>query len=599
MLAVFLLIGVVAARQSSAASPAKTSGTNVFKELISLDPRSGTNLSQIASIADGAKKEPKGGKKSARKSDDLKDLPTVELQKRFAEKLPRYETRAIATMGRLAKEALNNPSQREARVADILEVQAGMRNELRPIVPEKLGVFSTWVFFFQNMAGTIGHGDTVATNIAATADSESDGGRTDPPASTFWQPPAAISGEDLYAGFGRTEFPHLENFLCEYSGPKTSSGTHAGFDVECNGVRYKVKFGEENSEPFTARIFYALGYYADPTDFAPQVRVRYDRRLFREFHLRQPLNMRISPLGIHVGTIRLQQHYDPFAFITRAVFKDGREVSGAALKQMLFIDPKRAHPEEEPSNYRPEIEASLDYLVTAPVNVQLREESTESIGAWDFGGLGHENLRELRGAGLLAAWLSWFDSRTDNTKLRIVRDADDVQLQHFISDLGGGMGAGTAWFSPRGENPNDFAWTFTRPEIVRGAGHMTTPFRIAHFKPIVPTPAFADMTVDDARWMARRIGQLTESQLRAALIASGYDNAEARLYLEKLVSRRDQMIRDLGLEKEIPLLRPSGLNRDFSYNPAVDGPFETVMNGVRLSARHSSVFIVHGKIIQR
>src|SRR5581483_10812131 len=102
----------------------------------------------------------------------------------------------------------------------------------------------------------------------------------------------------------------------------------------------------------------------------------------------------------------------------------------------------------------------------------------------------------------------WFDSRADNTKLRVVRDSDEVQLQHFFSDLGGGMGSGTGLFSPRGENPNDFTWTFTSPEIVRGPGRMTTPFRIEHFKPTVPTPAFAAMTVDDARWMARLIGQL-------------------------------------------------------------------------------------------
>jgi hypothetical protein len=599
-LAVVLLVGTVFGSQSSAAAPRETK-TNYFNELIACDPHYGTNLARMASIADlaGQKKGPKGAKKLARETDDLKDLPTAELQKRFAEKSPRYESRAIATVGRLAKEALDNPGRRDAYVADILEVQAAMRNELLPLVPDKLGFFSTWIFFFKNMGGTIGRGDTVATNIAVPTGSASDGGRNDPPSSIFWQRPAKISGEDLYAGFGRKEFPHLENFLCEYSGPKTSSGTHAGFDVECNGVRYKIKFGEENSEPFTARIFYALGYYVDPTDYAPYIKVRYDRRLFREFHLRQPLNMRITPLGIQVGTIHLQQHYDPFAFITRAVFKDGREVSAEALKQMLFIDTKRAHPEDSPANFRPQIEASLDYLVTAAANVQLREEPTESIGAWDFSGLGHGNLRELRGAGLLAAWLAFFDSRIDNTKLRIVRDAEEVQLRHFIADLGGGMGAGTGFFSPHGENPNDFAWTFTAPEIIRGPGRMTTPFRIEHFKPTVPTPAFAAMTTDDARWMARLIGQLTEDQLRAALIGSGYDNAAARLYLEKLISRRDQMIRDLKLETEIPLLRPTAPDRTFSYHPSLDGPFETVMNGSTLSARHSSAIIVRGKIIQQ
>ena len=125
---------------------------------------------------------------------------------------------------------------------------------------------------------------------------------------------------------------------------------------------------------------------------------------------------------------------------------------------------------------------------------------------------------------------------------------------------------------------------------------MTTPFRITHFRPVVPTPAFDAMTVDDARWMARLIGQLTEAQLHAALIASGYDNAEARLYLEKLISRRDRMIRDLGLENDIPLLRPNGQQHDFSYTPAINGPFEAVCDGSIVHARESSAVIVNGKL---
>jgi hypothetical protein len=586
-----------------AASAIETNSAVLFKELTTLDPHWDTNLVKLTALADRAaaneKNESKAEKKAARDSEDLKNLPTKELQKVFARDSAEHEARALWAIGQSAFEALDTDyaAARESRVRDILEIQAGIRNASAPLVPEKLGLITSWIFFFKNLSGTIGRGETPATNLIDPTISGSDNGRSDPQASTFWTRPAAISQENLYAGFGREQFPPLENSICEYRAPKTSSGTHAGFDVECNGARFKIKFGDLNSEPFTARIFYALGYHADPTDYAPQIKIHYDRRMLREFHLRKPLSMGIAPLWIHIGTIRLQQHYDPFTFITAARFKDGCEVTGAALKQMLFMNPKLPHPEESPENFRTNIEAEIDYLVMAAANVQPRDGPTQSIGSWQFGGLGHENLRELRGAGLLAAWLAWFDSRADNTKLRIVRNAKDVKLQHFISDLGGGMGAGKGFFSPRGENPNEFAWTFTTAEIVRGPGRMATPFRIEHFKPTVPTPAFASMTADDARWMARLIGQLTQNQLRAALIASGYDNAEARLYLEKLISRRDQMIRDLQLEHEIPLLRPTRQNCDFSYDPIVNGSFETTVNGRKVFARESSAVIIHGRMI--
>jgi len=55
------------------------------------------------------------------------------------------------------------------------------------------------------------------------------------------------------------------------------------------------------------------------------------------------------------------------------------------------------------------------------------------------------------------------------------------------------------------------------------------------------------MTVEDARWMARLIGQLTENQILEALMAAGYSSEEIMLFKEKFVSRRDQMMMDRRL----------------------------------------------------
>jgi hypothetical protein len=595
-----LILLVCGTGPSARAADTETNSAILFHELTTLDPIWATNCARLADLAERAagteKKQSKGEKKSVRDATDLQNLPTAELRKVFTEDAAKRDARAYAAIGRLAREVLDAKGSGADRIARIREIQAGLRNAAVPPVPEKLGLITSWIFFFKTLSGSIARGQMPASDLVTAMPLGGDAGRIEPAVSTFWSRPKAISEEDLYAGFGRSSFPRLEDGICDYSGPKTSSGTHGGFDVEYKGERYKIKFGDLNSEPLTARIFFALGFHTDPTDFAPEVKVRYSRRLLREFHLRKPLTMKITPLGIHVGTMQLQTHYDPFTFITTAVFKDGKQISGAALKQVLFTNPALAHPEDSPENFRTNVEAELDYLIMAPANVQPRDGQAQSIGAWDFGELGHENLREVRGAGLLAAWLGWFDSRADNTKLRLVRDTEDVQLMHFFSDLGGGMGSGTGLFSPQGENPNEFTWTFTSPEIVRGPGRMTTPFRIQHFKPTVPTPAFAAMTVDDARWMARLIGQLTENQLRAALIASGYDNAEARLYLEKLISRRDRMIIDLRLQDEIPLLRSTALNCDFNYNPAADGPFTAKVNDMVISARDSAAIIVRGKL---
>jgi hypothetical protein len=573
-----------------------------------LDDGHRLNLEQEAEalikIAKAQASETKAEQKRIRQTAGLKHLSDLELQRYFhgsPDALTRRDARGLAEIVRLVRAANEAPAgaARDTCLADLREVMTAMRNNRRSPVPEELNLSSPFKFLFRDWRRRVGIGTTLATNLVTAADQDSDPSQREPAASGFWTCPPHIAEQNLYAGFGRDQFTSFADRVCEYDGPKTSHGTRPGFDVECQGTRYQIKFGEVNSEPFTARIFHALGYHVDPTDYAPQVKVRYDRRLLREFNLRQPLTMRVRPLALPLGSFKLQPRHDPFNFILAAVFKDGRRVSGGELKNLLFRRTDAKQPEREPDNFRADVEATLDYLVMSPANVQPKDPPAENLGSWEFGGLGHEHRRELRAAALLAAWLGWSDSRWDNTRLRVAYTNGQARLQFFFTDLGGGMGGATGWFTLHGEDPNELTWTFTCPEIVRGPGQMTTPFRISHFHTLVPTPAFREMTVDDARWMARLIGQITENQLASALIASGYDAAEVKLYVEKLVSRRDQMICDLGLTDEIPTLRPAGVNRQLSFNPATDAPVTVVLNsGERVSTNPTGQAVSNGWLIK-
>jgi len=106
--------------------------------------------------------------------------------------------------------------------------------------------------------------------------------------------------------------------------------------------------------------------------------------------------------------------------------------------------------------------------------------------------------------------------------------------------------------------------------------------------------------MDDARWMARLIAQLSEEQIVQALLVSGFDTTQVKVYTEKLVSRRDQAIRDLGLEGEIALLRPEGVDRGFSYDPEVDGQVRiSTRTGEKLAAPSVGLVVVNGRIVSR
>ena len=531
----------------------------------------------------------------------LTSMNKAALKKFFSEPkelITRRDRRGLREMRQLARAALetSDPLNREALIGALLELAAAIHNNRRPPVPARLDLIQLPWVVWDHWQNPIACGRTTASNLEVDSEDRTDLSRIDPAPSTFWRRPASVSGVDLYLGFGREKLPALEDKLWTYDGPKTGYGSNPGFEVKSGDLEAKVKFAETASEPFTTRVFAALGYHVEPTDRVEHLKIKYDRRLIREFHLRKEIRMRCMILGfVPVYTIRFQRRFDPFDCIAWAVLNDGSRWTGAELKARLFHRPKLKHPEDQPENFRSEVEQQLHYLVATAANVQIKDQSAKSIGPWDFGGLGHEHRRELRGAGLLAAWLGWFDSRFENTRLKVRQVDGQDSLVHYFTDLGGGLGRGTGIFSPRGELPNAFDWTFTRATTNTDGGH---PFRITGFKPIDNTPAFEQMTVDDARWMARLIAQLTEEQIVQGLVASGFDTTQVKLYTEKLVSRRDQMIRDLGLEHEIVLLRPEGVDRDLAYDPVLDGQVTIrTRTGQRLAAPSVGLVVAHGRIV--
>lgn len=427
-----------------------------------------------------------------------------------------------------------NETQRALILEQMTEVEAAIANSRRSPVPQSIDAFLLPLIHYRYASARVGIGTRPAANIP-----QNGGGTSlhllDPPPSSFWKRPAYIPAHDLRTGFARTAPEAYEDSIWEYAGPKNGYGGHPGFEARSGSRRIKIKFGEIHSEPFTARIFHALGYNVDPTDYSPGLKVRFDPRLFAEFNSRKPVNTRITLLGVlPVWTLRFQPVHDPFKFIRHAMMKGGAKISATELKSAM-----------EKSDFS--TVDRIDYLVTVPANVQPKVDGESNIGPWAFDQLGHEHRRELRGAGLLAAWVGWHDSRFENTRLRVAQRDGTVVLKHCFSDLGGGLGRANGLLSRSAEDIHGFPDAFTRPELRQGPHRMTRPFRIIKFRPIEPTDAFKEMTMDDARWMAGFIAQLTSKQIEDALGASGFAKEEAQIVAGKLLSRRQLMLEHLGL----------------------------------------------------
>ena len=373
----------------------------------------------------------------------------------------------------------------------------------------------------------------------------------DPESSTFWRRPECIATQVVGAGFGRENVPAYDGTIWSYREPKKNGG-NPGCELVAGSRTIKVKFAETHAEPFAARIFHALGYYVEETDFVAGLKMRYDRRFFTEFNSRPEMTMKIGLFFIPIHTFHFEDDYDPFDFIARVVLKDGSVHEGRVLKKLLLRDARQKNAVFDGANYRTEVEEEIDYLVTVEANVQPKDPRVKTIGPWDFGGLGHEDLRELRGVGVLAGWLGWWDSRFENTRLRIVETADGPELRHYFSDLGATLGRAEGTYHHSCEDAANFAETFTRSRYLRGENRWV--IELPKFEPIEDTVAFERMSVDDARWMARLIAQLTEQQIVNALVAAGFSAEEVRVYAAKLFSRRNQLIRDARLASEFGML---------------------------------------------
>lgn len=388
----------------------------------------------------------------------------------------------------------------------------------------------------------------------------------DPPASSFWRSPGDVKSLDLHAGFRRGALPRYDDKICEYLAPKTGWGAHPGFDVRCGAQELTFKLGDERyGGPFNSRVFDALGYYTTPIDPVRGLQLRYDRRVLKEYNSRKLLTMRARLWFIPLYTRTITDIEDPFNRIDHAVLRDGRRIGPAALKRGLLRDTLvvkgRPRPETVDANYDAAFERTIDYLVWQAGNAEPESDALQTIGAWDYDQLDHAARREVRALFLLAAWVDQFNLRWENTRLAYGTDGNEWSLVHLMSDVGSGLGLASDLRHSVNSDVDRMLWEVT--ERVDDDGSV----RFSGFATSMENRAFDSVTMDDARWMLRKMAALSERQILSALLATSMSAAEVRLALEKLLSKRRKMIEDFGLSHEFPEIVARSVNRALDFDP--------------------------------
>ncbi len=186
--------------------------------------------------------------------------------------------------------------------------------------------------------------------------------------------------------------------------------------------------------------------------------------------------------------------------------------------------------------------ARVDYA-----EVVYKEGDAESIGPWGYTHFNHEDLREVRTVGMVISWLMGDDYKFNNVRLDVLEvDDDEWDIIHVMSDVGSGI---------KPDDPGDVSWT-VRIEPDGPLFHNN--------RNNFSTKAFDLMTWEDATWAVRRIGRLSEEQITAAFAAGSMSWPVTRLYIEKFIARRDDLVGKFELASELGLLRPEGPDKNLT-----------------------------------
>lgn len=172
----------------------------------------------------------------------------------------------------------------------------------------------------------------------------------------------------------------------------------------------------------------------------------------------------------------------------------------------------------------------------------------------------HQHRRELRGLYVMAAWVSHFDTKANNSFDTYVTEEERSYVKHYLIDFGSTLGTGAY-----GPSPPFMGHTYEVDLLAMTADILTfglyvkpykkvapaqfssigryesALFHPAKYKPQIPNPAFNNCTNRDGYWGAKLVMSFTDKQLRTIVESAQYSEPRAAEYLLKtLKERRDK-----------------------------------------------------------
>ena len=332
------------------------------------------------------------------------------------------------------------------------------------------------------------------------------------PNSTFWKPKEDISNVDIENAFYNGGHPLHEGIKINFPLKKAyfkkirRTQTRPKIDIYTyneNGKKskFKLKFGKEiHADPTVSSLAVALGFSSDVTKYVRDFKLVLGKTTVEQVKVDWQAYY-------HGGFFRL---YD----INDYIKETGSDEEG-------------------------------NYIIFTEAVIEGKPKGLIRLGPWAFTGNGHQNLREVRGMMLFNIWIGNSDAvESRNNKVIMRKFGDEYKMYHLQHDMGFALGG-----NMQPEMPGHFPW-----HMIKGIDSWTFEKSKSMefvFRVLRENNLYNKITYADAKWMSRLIAQFTRKQIEDAMALGGWPEAIGKLLVEKLISRRNDLVKAFGLEGEV------------------------------------------------
>ena len=353
----------------------------------------------------------------------------------------------------------------------------------------------------------------------------------DPPASGFWRKPHAVRDFNTRNYHGMTDFPPAitdpqQEIAVTLDGGGEFTGLTPKMRVRYGGKKWKMKYLSKAAKvEHATNPFYLVGYWKQNTS---------------EVNTETVINNLAAALGFTV---------DPTFFKARVrlylPLDDPTDAEEFEQQRQRLLKAQRKwaiRPQQALADVRTD-ERGHWYIRMRSVSLERRwhVDSDVSVGNYNKGAFGRPLKREFRAFGLFSAWVGDTDIKDDNASLVLVGNRQQgYKVTYSASDMGSTLGNLFAKDAPNFFARDLVARTRRKPD---GSLYQV----VLNYRNNAGNLAYDAISINDAKWMARLIGQLSPTQIKQALQGAGYSDLLSEYYTHILLRRRDQLLDTLGL----------------------------------------------------